>query len=53
MGYADVTEIYKNYEVFITASLGETLGLTTLEAIGSGDAVIGLNVRYGNQVLIH
>ena len=53
MGYADVTEVYKNYEAFISASLGETLGLAVMEAIGSGTAVIGLNVKYGNRVLIH
>ncbi len=53
MGYVNVTEIYKNYEAFITASLGETLGLSVMEAIGSGTAVIGLNVKYGNQVFIH
>lgn len=53
MGYTDVTEIYINYEAFITASLGETLGLAVMEAVGAGTAVIGLNVKYGNQVFIH
>lgn len=53
MGYADVTEIYTTYEAFITASLGETLGLSVMEAVGSGTAVIGLNVKYGNQVFIY
>lgn len=53
MGYMDVTEVYKNYEAFVTASLGETLGLSVMEAVGSGTAVIGLNVKYGNQVFVH
>ena len=53
MGYADVTEIYTTYEAFITASLGETLGLSVMEDFGSGTAVIGLNVKYGNQVFIY
>ena len=53
MGYMDVREVYKNYEVFITASLWETLGLSTMEAIGSGTAVIGLNVKYGNRLFVH
>lgn len=52
-GWADVTEIYKNYEVYITASQWETLGLSVMEAIGSGNAVIGLDVRYGNRLFIH
>lgn len=52
-GWADVTEIYKNYEVYITASLWETLGLSVMEAIGSGNAVIGLDVRYGNRLFVH
>lgn len=53
MGHLNVSETYKNYEVFITASLWETLGLTTMEAIGSGLAVIGLNVKYGNRLFVH
>ncbi|KAI4443223.1 glycosyltransferase [Schaedlerella arabinosiphila] len=53
MGYMNVSEIYKNYEVFITASLWETLGLSMLEAIGSGTAVIGLDVKYGNRLFVH
>lgn len=52
MGWADVTEIYKNYEVYLTASLGETLGLSLLEAVASGTAMIGLDVKYGNHVFI-
>ena len=45
-------EIYKDYEVFLTASTFETLGLSILEAISSGTAVIGLNVRYGSRLLV-
>lgn len=53
MGYMDVTEIYRNYEVLLSASLLETLGLSVLEAVGSGTAVIALNVKYGNRLLVH
>ena len=53
LGHQDVTEIYKNYEVFLTASTFETLGLSILEAISSGAAVIGLNVKYGSRLLVH
>lgn len=52
MGYMDVTEIYKNYEIYISASLGETLGLSVMEAVGSGMAMIGLDVKYGNRLFI-
>ena len=53
MGQADVTEVYENYEVYLSASLGESLGLSVMEAIGSGNAIIGLDVEYGNRLLIH
>lgn len=52
MGYMDVTEVYKNYEVYISASLGETFGLSLMEAVGSGTAMIGLDVKYGNRLFI-
>ena len=52
MGYGDVTNVYRNYEVFVTASICETLGLSTMEAIGSGAAVIGLDVAYGNRLFV-
>ncbi len=52
MGYMDVAEVYKEYEVFISASLGESFGLSTMEAVGAGDAVIGLDVKYGNHLFI-
>lgn len=53
MGHQDVTEVYKNYEVFLTASTFETLGLSILEAISSGTAVIGLDAKYGSRLLVH
>ena len=51
-GYVDVTEIYQNYEVFLTTSLWETFGITLLEAAGSGLPIVGLDVRYGNRLFI-
>ena len=51
-GKMDVSEIYKKYEAYISASLWETLGLSCMEAVGSGNAMIGLNVRYGNRLFI-
>lgn len=52
MGHYDMREVYKNYEVYISGSVFETLGLSVMEAIGSGNAVIGLNARYGNRLFI-
>ncbi|MCM1232516.1 MAG: glycosyltransferase [Butyrivibrio sp.] len=52
MGYRDVAEVYKNYEVYLSASLWETLGLSVMEAAASGNALIGLNVKYGNRLFI-
>ncbi len=52
MGHQEVAEVYKNYELFVTASTFETLGLSTLEAISSGNAVIGLTAKYGSSLLI-
>lgn len=51
-GRMDVTEIYKDYEVFLTTSLWETFGITLLEAAGSGLPIVGLDVRYGNRLFI-
>ncbi len=53
MGHCDMTEIYRDYELFMTASTFETFGLSVLEAISSGNAVIGLTVKYGSRLLIH
>ncbi len=53
MGHQDVRELYRNYEVFLTASTFETLGLSILEAISSGLAVIGLEAKYGSRLLVH
>ncbi len=52
MGWADMTEVYKNYQVYITSSLLETLGLSLMEAVASGAAMIGLDVKYGNRLFI-
>lgn len=48
----DVPELYQQYEVFLTTSLGETFGITLLEAVGSGLAMVGLDMRYGNRLFI-
>lgn len=53
MGHCDLTDVYQQYEVYLTASTSEGFGLTLLEAIGSGLAMIGFDVPYGNQTFIN
>lgn len=52
MGHADLTDIYSQYEVYLTASTSEGFGLTLMEAVGSGLPMIGFDVPYGNQTFI-
>ena len=51
-GYCDVSNIYDNYEVYLTASTIETFGITLLEAVSAGTAMIGFKARYGNSLFI-
>ncbi|RAI78915.1 accessory Sec system glycosyltransferase GtfA [Macrococcoides goetzii] len=51
-GHVDLTDIYKNYELFLSASQSEGFGLSLLEAIGSGLGMIGFDVNYGNPTFI-
>lgn len=51
-GHQDMSSLYKEYEAYISASTSEGFGLTLMEAVGSGLAMIGLDVPYGNQTFI-
>ena len=51
-GHAELSQIYNQYEVYLTASTSEGFGLTLMEAIGSGLPLIGFDVPYGNQTFI-
>ncbi|MFC3931817.1 accessory Sec system glycosyltransferase GtfA [Streptococcus dentapri] len=51
-GHHDLSHIYMQHEVYLSASKSEGFGLTLLEAIGSGLPLIGFDVRYGNQNFI-
>lgn len=51
-GHHDLALIYPQYEAYITASTSEGFGLTLMEAVGAGLAMVGLDVRYGNQTFI-
>jgi len=52
MGFCEMEQRYQDYELYVTASVFETLGLSVMEAVGSGNAIIGLNTRYGNRLFI-
>ena len=51
-GHHNLSEIYQNYEAYISGSTSEGFGLTLLEAIGAGLPIVGFDVRYGNQTFI-
>ncbi|MBF0787139.1 MULTISPECIES: accessory Sec system glycosyltransferase GtfA [unclassified Streptococcus] len=51
-GHQNLSEIYKDYELYLTASTSEGFGLTLMEAVGSGLPLIGLDVPYGNQTFV-
>lgn len=52
MGQQNLKEKYKEYELYLSASQSEGFGLSLMEAIGSGDALIGFDVPYGNPTFI-
>ena len=51
-GFQSLNEIYQNYELYLSASYGETFGITLLEAIGSGLPIVGFDLPYGMQVFV-
>ena len=52
-GHANLEKIYKNYEVYLSASTSEGFGLTLMEAIGSGLPIIGFDVPLWQPDLCH
>lgn len=51
-GHQDLTDVYQEYELYVTASKSEGFGLTLLEATGAGLPLIGFDVPYGNQTFV-
>jgi accessory Sec system glycosylation protein GtfA len=52
MGQQDLTDVYQDYEAYLSGSTSEGFGLTLLEAVGAGLPIIGFDVRYGNRTFI-
>lgn len=51
-GFQKMDDLYQNYEVYLSASYGETFGITLLEAIGSGLPIVGFDRPYGMQTFV-
>lgn len=51
-GHQHLSDVYRNYQLFLTGSTSEGFGLTLMEAVGSGLGMIGLDVNYGNPTFI-
>ena len=51
-GQHNLKNVYINYPAYIAASTSEGFGLSLLEAIGSGLAMIGFDVPYGDPTFI-
>ena len=51
-GHQNIDDLLCEYELYASASTSETFGITLLQAVQSGNAVIGLDTRYGNHIFI-
>lgn len=51
-GHQQMDNIYQHYQAYLSCSTSEGFGLTLMEAVGSGLAMVGFDVRYGNQTFI-
>ena len=52
LGQQDMSEIYPNYELYLSGSTSEGFGLSLMEAVGAGLAMVGFDVPYGNPTFI-
>lgn len=51
-GFQELDDIYQNYEAYVSASYGETFGITLLEAVGSGLSIVGFDLPYGIPIFV-
>lgn len=52
LGQKDMDEVYPEYELYLSASTSEGFGLSLMEAVGAGLAMVGFDVPYGNPTFI-
>ena len=52
LGQRDMSDVYPNYELYLSGSTSEGFGLTLMEAVGAGLAIVGFDVPYGNPTFI-
>ena len=52
LGQKDMGAIYPSHELYLSASTSEGFGLSLMEAVGAGLAMIGFDVPYGNPTFI-
>ena len=51
-GFQKISELYSQYDAYVSASFIETLGITYLEAVGSGLPIVAFDIPYGAKVLV-
>lgn len=52
VGQHDMTDVYQNYELYVSGSTSEGFGLSLMEAVGAGLPIVGFDVPYGNPTFI-
>ncbi len=52
LGQQEMKDLYQDYELYLSGSTSEGFGLSLMEAVGSGLAMIGFDVPYGNPSFI-
>lgn len=51
-GFQKLDDLYQEYDAYVSASYVETLGVTLLEAVGSGLPIVSYDMPYGAQMFI-
>lgn len=51
-GFQKLDDLYQEYDAYVSASDGETFGVSLLEAIGSGLPIVSYDMPYGAQMFI-
>ncbi|MDD7364899.1 MAG: accessory Sec system glycosyltransferase GtfA [Olsenella sp.] len=52
LGQCEMSEVYPRHELYLSGSTSEGFGLSLMEAVGSGLALIGFDVPYGNPTFV-